>query len=243
MRDYLSASAINLWLTCPTSYYLKYVLEMKECETDQTYANYGTLVHNINENIANGEYLFLEEAIEEYETNFPSTGMHFDNYYENGIEGIKHVWEFFEDFKIELVGAEVKCSVKPLEDVPKLFGFVDLIYRDENGKLIVRDYKTSKPYTEKQMEHQSQPYVYAEMCLAKYGELPAYFEFYFTRFNEKRTIVITEEFMEFNRIRLQGIWKQITNSVLKSNWSPFFCGNFCSVKQHCPLYQAKKGGM
>ena len=239
-RDYISASALNLFLTCPTSYYLKYVLGLDQDPTDLTYAQYGTLVHNINENMANGKYLFVDEALEEYMEGFASTGVDEKNYYESGLEGIKNVWEFFEDWKIKVVDAEPQCEAKP---IPKFFGFIDLVYRNDNGDLVVRDYKTSKPYTDKQMEHQSQPYVYAEMCLAKYGELPKYFEFYFTRYNEKKTIVIDEEFMDFWHIRMKGIWKQIENTVLKANWSPFFCEHFCSGRSNCPLFQSKKGMM
>lgn len=241
-RDYISASALNLYLTCPTSYYLKYVLGLDTDETDQTYANYGTLVHNICEKMANGEYFFLDEAIEEYQAGFPSTGVDPDNYYEAGLIGIEDTWNFFERDDIQIVGAEVQCTAQPFEHIPKFFGFIDLVYRNENGDLVVRDYKTSKPYTDTQMEHQSQPYVYSEMCLAFFGELPKYFEFYFTRYGKKRTVVIDDEFMEFNRLKLQGIWKQIENTVLKANWSPFFCEHFCSSRSNCPLWQNKKGG-
>ena len=242
MRDYLSASAINLFLQCPTSYFLKYQLGLETDETDPTYARYGTLVHNILENIANNDYLFEEEAVEEYIKEFPSTGMQMDGYYEEGIEAVKRGWNFFEDFTIERIGAEVKFNVKPFEDIPKYFGFIDLVYRDSNGNLVVRDYKTSKPYTDKQLEHQIQPYFYAEACLAMYGELPKYFEFEFVRFNKKKTIVIDEEFLEFNRLRMQGIWNKIVNNILKSNWQPYYCEHFCANSSLCPLFQMKKGG-
>ena len=241
-RDYLSASAINLFITCPTSFYLKYVLGLDTDETDLTYANYGTLVHNINENIANGDYFFVEDAIDEYVAGFPSTGMPMDNYFDEGIEGIKKHWEFCESPDIDIIGAEVKFNIKPFDDILPFLGFIDLVYINKNGDLVVRDYKTGKPYDENKIMNQIQPYFYSEACLHLFGQLPKYFEFQFPRFDEVRTVVIDEEFMEFNRLKLKGIWKQIENMTLKANWNPFFCEHFCSCRTSCPLWQNKKGG-
>lgn len=245
MRDYISASSINLFLTCPTAYFLKYEMGMGTEKTNDSYARYGTMVHEICEKMCNGGYLFLDEAEEEYIQGYPNAGLlpsQHDGYYEQGLQGIRNAWEFFEDFRIQTIGAEVKFNVKPFEDIPKYFGFIDLVYRDENGSLVVKDYKTSKVYDEKTLAKQIQPYFYAEACLAMYGELPKYFEFDFIRFGEKRTIVTDETFLKFNRVRMQGIWKQIANRNLKSNWSPFFCENFCSGRSSCPLWQEKMGG-
>ena len=245
MRDYISASAINLWLTCPTAYFLKYQLDMDTAKTDETYAKYGTMVHEICEKMANGSYLFLDEAEEEYVQGYPNVGLlpsQYEAYYEQGLQGIRNTWEFFEDFRYQIIGAEVKFNFKPFEEVPKFLGFIDLVYRDENGSLIVKDYKTSKVYDEKTLAKQIQPFFYAEACLAIYGELPKFFEFDFIRFGEKHTIPIDENFMEFNRLRIKGIWKQIENQVLKTNWSPFFCQHFCAGRLQCPLWQEKMGG-
>ena len=241
-RDYLSASAINLFITCPTSFYLKYVLGLDSDDTDLTYANYGTLVHNINENIANGKYFFVDDAIQEYVEGFPSTGMPHDGYFREGILGIEKHWEFCENPEIDIIGAEVRFNTKAFEHIPPFFGFIDLVYRNANGDLVVRDYKTGKPYDEKKIMNQIQPYFYSEACLYLFGEHPKYFEFQFPRFDEVRTVVIDDEFMEFNRLKIQGIWKQIENTTLKANWNPFFCQHFCSCRSSCPLWSNKKGG-
>lgn len=240
-RDYISASSINLFLQCPVAYMLKYQLELDTRETDLSFAKYGTLVHKICENIANGEYLFEDEAIQEYESEFTECGVNFDNYFEAGKEGIKNQWKFFENFKIEAIGAEVKFDVKPFEHIPKFFGYIDLVYRNENGDLVVRDYKTSKPYTSDQLSKQIQPYFYSEACLEIYGELPKYFEFDFIRFNQKATIVTNEEFLEFNRLRMKGIWNKISNVDVKCNYDSYYCGHFCGSSEHCPLAKMKRG--
>lgn len=243
-RDYLSASAVNLFLQCPVAYMLKYQLGLDDKETELSYANYGTMVHNICEKMANGEYLFEEEAITEYESNYDGCGLfpnQYEAYYSSGIEGIKKTWNFFDDFRIETIGAEVKFNVKPFEHIPKFFGFIDLVYRDENGNLVVRDYKTSKPYTKEQLAHQIQPYFYSEACLEIYGELPKYFEFDFIRYDEKATIVIDETFLEFNRVKMKGIWERMVNVNIKANYDKFFCENFCASSEHCPLFKNKRG--
>ena len=117
---------------------------------------------------------------------------------------------------------------------------MDLVYKDENGNLVVRDYKTSKKYSKSQLSKNIQAYFYAEACLALYGELPTYFEFDFVRFGEKTIIMIDENYMKFHRIRIEGIWKQIEMGIRTGKWTGFFCENFCGQRENCPLYQERK---
>ena len=237
---YLSASKIHAYFQCPNSFFLKYVDQLADAETNDSYAKYGTMLHNIYENIANRKYETVEQPIEEYKEQYGSCGLteeQFEKYYECGLQSILNKWEFLHS--VEIVQAEAKFSTKPLENVPKYFGFIDLVYRNENGKLIVRDYKTSKKYTKSQLAKNIQAYFYAEACLALYGELPLYFEFDFVRFGESTIIMIDENFMKFNRMRVEGIWKQIEMGIRTGKWTGFYCENFCEGRNNCPLYQER----
>ena len=238
-RKYLSASAINLFLTCSAAYFMKYEMGLGTDKTNDSYAFYGTLVHEICENIANKKYNNLEEAIKQYEDNYDNCGLlpeQFDKYYESGKQGIIKEWEFLNRKDIEIIGAEVNFNIKAFDYMLPFRGFIDLVYKDENGNLVVRDYKTSKPYTDQQLLHQMQPFIYAESCLQLFGELPRYFEFDFIRFDDKKTFVTNEEFMEFQRVRMQGIWKLIEEGVMEYKGDDFYCSNFCSSCSNCPKF-------
>ena len=240
--DHLSASGVHLYNQCPLAFFTKYRDKTFTDETNDTYAKYGTLVHGVLENIANGEYMFLEEAIREYVKGFPDCGLTDDmklNYYKQGRQLIEERWEELNE--LDIVGAEVNFKVQPFEEVPNLVGFIDLVYRDEKGRLIVRDYKTSKKYTKTQMGKQWQPYFYSVACKEIFGEYPYKFEFDFVRFNEKNSILITENFIKMGNIVLSGIVKKIEQDLMEANYSPFYCTNFCSCRSICPLYNAKKG--
>lgn len=242
---YLSASRIHTFMQCPSSFFLKYVYQIADAETNDSYAKYGTLCHNIFEGIAKGEYFFIEDCIEEYEKGYPECGLtekQYEQYYESGKQAIYDKWNFLNSDEIEVVGAESKFSAKFIEGAPKFFGFVDLIYRDQDGHLIVRDYKSSKKYTKQQLAHNIQAYVYAEACYQLFGEYPHAFEFDFFRFGKSHMIIIDKNYLQLQKLRVQGIWKQIASGVQTGKWTGFYCENFCEGRNHCPIFQSKKGG-
>lgn len=239
---YLSASRISLFETCSQSFFLNYVDKVDNTDdTKDFYANYGTLFHDIAEQIGKGNYS-LDLAFQHYDRKFMSCGLPDDirpEYYKLGKKGIEDTYNELQE--LDIVGIEESFKFSLDFTMPPLHGFIDLIYRDEQGRLVVRDYKTSKTYGKTQMDSAYQPEIYALACKHLYGEYPIVFEFDFPRFGTKRQILIDDAFIEMAELKLKGVWKRMQQSHWEATYNPFFCESFCGKKSICSLYLQKTG--
>ena len=238
---YLSASRIHLFNQCPLSFYLKYKDGSGYVDdVTEYYASYGSLFHKIVEKIAKKAITYLPFAFQLYDMEFPKCGIPEKNraeYYQQGKEAIERAFNELQN--IEILGQEVEFTTYVDFSIPPLYGFIDLVYRDEKGRLIVRDYKTSKPYGKTELDKQYQPYIYALACKQLYGEYPYMFEFDFVRFDKKKTFMITDSFIKMAEIKIKAVWNRMQKSAHEGNWSVFFCNNFCTQRSLCPLYLRK----
>lgn len=241
--EYISPSRIHTYNSCALSFKFRYIEKMTEIdETTDWYADYGTLIHDISENIAKGDISSVEMAQHKFDEVFPHIAIPEKNrptYYKQGKQAVDSIFQ--ELSGLEIVGVEKEFNAYIDFSMPKLYGFIDLVYRDEKGRLIVRDYKSSRVYDKSTMDKQFQPYVYALACKELYGEYPYMFEFDFVRFGEKKQIIINEPFVQMGKIKILGFWNKVKNEEFEPTYNPFYCQNFCGFRSLCPVY-LKKGG-
>ena len=242
MIKHISASQVQLYETCPFSWQQKYIYSLSMNETTDYYAEYGTLCHKINQDIADGKYFDIEFAIRDFDKGFASFRMPAKmsgEYYQQGKELIARKFEELPTMNIIQTEAEFRIE---LEDIYPMVGYIDLVYRDDKGRLIVRDYKTSKPYGKSQLDKQWQPFFYAYGCKELYGEFPYAFEFDFIRFDKSKIIMIDENYLKFRELKLKGICNKMAKRIQVAKYNPFYCQNFCENSSICPMYQKKYGG-
>lgn len=241
--EYLSASRIHLFNQCPLSFKLKYMDSVgMEDDTTEFYADYGTLVHDILEDIAKGNLPLLDQAFRKFDERFPSCKIPDKirpEYYKQGKEGIARKFE--ELGKLDIVGAEIEFKVYIDFALPPLRGFVDLVYRDEKGRLITRDYKTSKVYGKSELDKQFQKYIYSIAVKHLFGEYPFRFEYDFVRFGESKDFIVTDKFISMGELKIKTAWRKIKASNFPAKYSPFFCENFCENRTLCPIFMKKNG--
>lgn len=241
--EYLSSSRIHLYNQCGLAFDLKYnkIVGIDD-DTVNWYADYGTLHHGIYEDIANKRLFMLEEALRRYDSEFPKCNVPEKErslYYQQGKEAVERKYKELNGMKI--LGVEVEFKFYIDFTMPPLYGFIDLVYEDEQGRLIVRDYKTSKVYGKSELDKQFQQYIYALACKQIFGKYPFKFEFDFVRFNETRDFIITERFIKLGIIKIKGVWNNMKTKPIEANYNPFFCSNFCENRSICPIYLKKNG--
>jgi|SRR5690625_142735 len=239
---YLSASRIHAFEQCPQLFFNNYINGVRDIDrTTNWYADYGTLLHDIAERIGKGEVESYEVAKSLYDGEFTNVDIpdtQRGEYYRQGKSSLINMIKELKNMKI--IDVEKEFYVPIDFSTPPLHGYIDLVYRDEKDRLIVRDYKTSRVYGKTQMDKQYQPHMYTLACKSIYGEYPHVFEFDFIRFGEKRQIIIDDNFIKMSEIKIKGVWQRMKDSDWNAEYNPFFCDNFCDVRSICPLFLKKQ---
>lgn len=239
-KETYSFSKLSMFNTCKYGYYLTYV--EKRPGLNNAFASYGTLCHEILEQYAKGTYK-LEDLASIFEWSFDvSVQEQFppnkyadlrSSYYEDGLE-------FFKKFKgyddCEILGVEEEFNINIRDWI--LHGFIDLVYRDKDGKLIIRDYKSKSSFKSiiERDEYARQLYLYSLYVKDKYGEFPAELEFLMLRKNQTVKIV-------FDRFKLLETLDWANNTVdsirdaldYPANLDYYFCNHICDYRNACEL--------
>lgn len=233
-----SFSRLNCYHTCPYSYYLKYILNQPD--EQNSFALYGTFVHSILEKYYNGE-LELFELADYYEDHFdelvpiefpPNAYCDLGQKYYDG--GLAYLSEFEGLDGYEVLGVELEFTV-PLFENYKFHGFIDLLLRDPNGKIVVLDHKSHIFKNKREIEHYSiQLILYCLYVKEKYGEYPDRVVFNTFRNQKIVKIKFTEERLEsalqWARDTIASIEKDIEWKAVPQG---YFCEQICGYKNSC----------
>lgn len=165
-----SWSMINTFMTSPYEYYLKYILHQKGDLQNCVYGTMGGLAHDILERLYNQEieYSDMDNIYEDsWLTAVTIADLKFDrndeahnkklaeNYYAN----LKH---FFANHTIIPYKVMTERFITTKINDYILQGYIDCIFKDDNGCINIIDFKTSSMYKGKTLEeHSGQLTVYA----------------------------------------------------------------------------------
>ena len=126
-----------------------------------------------------------------------------------------------------------------IEGLPGFSGTMDRIDGTVESRILtLKDYKTGKVYTKKQLANNIQATIYSLYVKKKYGFYPSHFVFLFSKFKKEKTVFITEDYINQNTEYIKEIWNNILNQNFNPlhNRSKFFCNNFCNYKPNCIAY-------
>lgn len=231
----LSYSQIETFEQCPKKWAFRYidkiVIEMQNIHLD-----YGSAVHQGLENafrdLRDNHSLSEEDLLQTVNTlSYDyAYGDAKSELYKYAIEDMKRLINyqgFYEKIKDkEIVGIEDEFNLK----IPAMFGgedteinikgYIDLIYRDDDGKLVVVDHKTSKKkFDKKKRRTNLQIPIYFLAIKDKYGEYPKAGIYNFTKLNDYQESLFTEKVTAeqeelMNKRNPKEIWaKDPTNTV------------------------------
>lgn len=221
-------------------YYQSYF--MKEKGLSNAFAEYGTLVHSIMERYAKGELgilelpdVYIDEFSKMTET-FPK--MKFcdlkETYYKQGLEFLQN-FSGYDKYKI--LDVEQQFEI-PINDF--IFnGIIDLIFEDENGNLVIQDYKSKAKFKNKkeQAEYARQLYLYSLYIKNTYGKFPSMLKFSMFRHNQIIDIPFDEKSLT------EAItWATNTVDKIRKCWDyerkpeEFFCKNICNYRETCNCF-------
>lgn len=167
-KERYSFSQLSCFETCKYCFYNQYIEHHKG--VGNAFSSYGTLLHSLMERYAKG-VLRHDELLDRYELEYPSVVVEkfpkmpnpkiklAEIYYEQGRAFFSSV-EPFKD--MEILGAELEFEM-PIDDWT-FNGVIDLVYRDKNGDIVLRDYKSKSKFKSKAELHKyaRQLYLYSQ---------------------------------------------------------------------------------
>ena len=234
-----SFSKLNAFHTCPYMFKQTYIDQIKG--DGNAFASYGLLVHSLMERYEKGEInLWDLPAVYEWEFDtavpetFPSSKFCKDMralYYQQGLTFLQN-FQGYND--IEILGAEKDFEYK-IDDW-MFNGVIDLIYKDQQGRLVIQDYKSKATFKNKaeQAKYARQLYLYSIYVKDTYGRYPDILKF--SMFRKEKEIIIPFDQNDFDEA---VNWAKNTVKEIRNCWdySPrceeFFAQNLCNHRNHC----------
>lgn len=158
-----SWSRVNTFTTSPYEYYLKYVLHKKEDRQDCGYAPLGSIAHDTLDAFYEGDISY-EDMISQFEdgwvTAIDIADLKLDRNDEEHDASIKAKYK--EDLQHFFMN-HVKYNCKVLIEKPVVakvgnhvfVGYIDALFKDDDGNYNIVDFKTSSKYSGKTAEEKS----------------------------------------------------------------------------------------
>ena len=259
-----SFSKLSCFDECPYAFYLQYMQDPPLPQQGNAWSDYGTLVHEILEEWAQGK-LKDGELAQAFDERYDRAMVHAYPPFPKGYEEKSRLqaMDYFTNFKgfgepgqFEVVSAEEKFTVKI--GSYNMVGISDLVLRDTNtGKLTVIDHKTKSPNSMKhdRAMYTNQLYIYALHVHQKYGEWPE--RIAFNMIKDGGTL-LGEMFDEAHLQKtLEWAEETIDNIYLEDDWiakraeavaakekgaGSFYCEWICPVYGYCQRAQDVFGG-
>ena len=168
-----SFSRFDLYRTSHYEWFLKYILKKKEDNPKvSAYGIIGGVVHDLIEKLYEGK-IKRENLINEFENewlvNIGALGLYFDRNDSDKNNMIKskyydNIKLFFKDYNMldyKMINEQF-VSIKVSDDIV-FQGYIDALYKDNDGFINIVDYKTSTKYSGNAIkEHAGQLLLYAE---------------------------------------------------------------------------------
>jgi RecB family exonuclease len=162
-----------------------------------------------------------------------------DSYYSQGLNFLKS-FEGYEDLNILGVEEEFTINI----DDWQFNGFIDLVFKDKDGRLIIRDYKSKASFKNDNEKHKyaRQLYLYSLYAKEKYGRYPD--ELQFLMFRKQREPVRIPFNIEDLEEAVQ--WAKDTVAIIRNAFDypaqcdDFYGENLCNHREYCPLKPPSK---
>ena len=175
----LSPSLINLYKSCPRSFFYKAVLGVNLEDVDWDAANYGSAIHEVLQKSAEavlcgGEYFSKDEAIKMFKARMDNEVFHSktdkENYIKRGLGVFENYYPHFcETPKSMLYAVEDKFDGIEF-GTEMINGKIDRIEKLSDGTYALYDYKTSSPTSKNQYKEGGKREDYfIQLCCYKYA--------------------------------------------------------------------------
>ena len=246
----LSPSRVESFLSCPLAFRFASIQRLPDPPTAAT--TKGSLVHR------SLELLFLlapaertpaaldhcvADAIEEYRVHPDFTELELDDdatqrFFAECRELATNYMALEDPRRVRAIGLELKLSA-PVSEGLTLRGIIDRLELDENGELVVTDYKTGRaPHPNYERKSLSGVQFYAFLCESVFGRIPAAVRLMYLKSGEVITATPSSQSTRYMTTRTNAVWKAVATACERDDFRPkpsTLC-SFCAYQQWCPEY-------
>jgi putative RecB family exonuclease len=246
----LSPSRVESFLSCPLAFRFASIQRLPDPPTQAT--TKGSLVHRAL------ELLFLlppdertpraldhgvADAIAEYRAHpdFTELGLDDDTaqrFFAECRELAANYMTLEDPRRVRAIGLELMLEA-PVSDGLTLRGIIDRLELDDEGELIVTDYKTGRaPHPNYERKSLSGVQFYAFLCESVFGRIPAAVRLMYLKSGEVITALPSAQSTRYMTTRTNAVWKAVATACERDDFRPkpsTLC-NYCAYQRWCPEY-------
>lgn len=172
-----SWSRMSTFTTSKFEYFLKYILKSKEDRCDSCYTTLGTICHDTLEKFYEGKIKY-EDMIDDYNDGFTTAITIADlKFNRSDEEKNKSIGEKYNENLVHFFNNHTVYKHKLLVEKPIIFvvggnvfvGYIDGLYKDDDGYYYPLDFKTSSIYTGKTLDENSGQLIGYSLGLSQMG--------------------------------------------------------------------------
>ena len=245
----LSPSRVDAFTTCPLAF--RFASIEKLPEPPNVHATKGSLVHRAL------ELLFVEEpadrtltaalsaldrAASEFQTDPEFTLLRLSPeaeaaFVDDAERLVRRYFTMEDPTAIREIGVELRLEAK-VGDVT-LRGIIDRLELDEDGELVVTDYKTGRPpFASQEQSKLAGVRFYAFLCQQVFGRRPSRVQLLYLSTGETIVSRPTEQSVSFLPRRTLAVLNAVEKACLSGDFRPHTSGlcTVCAFKPWCPSF-------
>jgi putative RecB family exonuclease len=245
----LSPSAFSAFKSCPLAFKFSYLDRLPQPPSAP--ASKGTLVHRALEllMLRDGPARTLPAALEDLTqaraelsehpefAELELTEAEWDGFYADAETLVHRYFELEDPTRVRPIGLELRLSVTV--GSLSLRGVIDRLELDENGELVITDYKTgSVPGERHELQRLAGVHMYALMVEQLLGKRPVRVQLLYLLKPEAIIAVPSEQSVNGVARKSQALWKAIESACARDDFRPHpgpLC-NYCSYQAYCPAF-------
>ena len=246
----LSPSRVESFLSCPLAFRFTSIQRLPDPPTQAT--TRGSLVHRALERLfllppAERTPRALDhcvaDAIAEYQADPDFTGLELDDdtaqrFFAECRELAANYMTLEDPRRVRAIGLELLLEA-PVSEGLTLRGIIDRLELDDDGELIVTDYKTGRaPHPNYERKSLSGVQFYAFLCESVFGRIPAAVRLMYLKSGEVITAVPSAQSTRHMTTRTNAVWKAVATACERDDFRPkpsTLC-NYCAYQRWCPEY-------
>lgn len=245
----LSPSRVESFTTCPMAF--RFASIEKLPEPPSVHTTKGSFVHRVLELLftlpnaqrsADAAAVMFEQTKHEYAEDPEFTMLDLspeqvDGFHRQAWQLVQNYFSMEDPTRVRDIGLELRLEA-PVDDL-MLRGIIDRLELDNQGQLIVTDYKTGRPPGQQyEQARLSGVHFYSFLCEAVLGQRPAAIRLMYLSNGETLTALPSEKSVRFITSRTAAVWKAIERACVTGDFRPRtskLCDS-CAFKPWCPAF-------